>query len=486
MSLSSDRKNGHARLAFGSLALSMLLSAMGVSIPNVALPSLAQAYSAPLSEVQWVVLAYLLAVTTSIVGAGRLGDVIGRRRVLLAGIAIFSLSALLCSIATRLWLLIVARAIQGLGAATLMALTVALVSEVVPKEKLGRAMGILGTMSAVGTAMGPSVGGLLIAWLGWRAVFLAMAVLGMLIFCFIRRYLTDAGPRQFLDFQRFDLPGTLLLGMSLASYALTVTLGGGRLSSVNLGLLLVTGISGSLFAWNEARVPSPLIQWEALRGSDTLANLVMNALVSSIMMATLVVGPFYLSRGLGFNAALVGLVMSVGPVTSSLTGVLAGRSVDRLGASAVTFIGLFELGIGALAMSLLPPILGVAGYIVSALLMSPGYQMFQAANNTSVMSKTGSDQRGVVSGMLSLSRNLGLITGTSVMGAVFSLATRTPQITMASPDAAVHGMRVTFRVATALAILALFMAVRTERRRAVETTRNADFGSATRGKNRLA
>jgi MFS family permease len=150
-------RNGHlpGRLALASLSLSMLLSSLATSIANVALPALAQVFGASFQGVQWIVLAYLLASTTLIVSVGRFGDITGRRRLLVAGILVFTASSVLCGVAPTLWLLIVARAAQGLGAAIMMALSVALVSEIVPKAKTGSAMGLLGTTSAIGTALGP-------------------------------------------------------------------------------------------------------------------------------------------------------------------------------------------------------------------------------------------------------------------------------------------------------------------------------------------
>ena len=177
------------RWALASLSLSMLLSSLGTSIANVALPTLAQAFAASFQEVQWVVLAYLLAITTLIVSVGRLGDIIGRRRLLLAGIALFTAASVLCGAAPTLWLLVAARAAQGLGAAVMMALTMAFVGETVPKERTGSAMGLLGTMSAIGTALGPSLGGVLIAGFGWRAIFLVNLPLGLLTFVLACRYL---------------------------------------------------------------------------------------------------------------------------------------------------------------------------------------------------------------------------------------------------------------------------------------------------------
>ena len=139
----------------------MLLSSLGTSIANVGLPTLAQAFTASLQQVQWIVLAYLLAITTLIVSVGRLGDLTGRRRLLLAGIFLFTVASILCGVAPTLWLLIAARAAQGVGAAIMMALSMAFVGETVPKERTGSAMGLMGTMSAIGTTLGPSLGGVL-------------------------------------------------------------------------------------------------------------------------------------------------------------------------------------------------------------------------------------------------------------------------------------------------------------------------------------
>jgi MFS family permease len=459
MASSNNKKDSQSTTpAIGSLGLSMLLASSGTSIPNVALPELAREFSVSIPEVQWVILAYLLAVTSLIVGAGRLGDALGRRNVLLSGVLLFTVSALLCGIAPNLGFLIASRALQGVGGAVLMALTVATASEIVPERRLGRSMGLLGTMSAVGTAIGPTVGGLLITWGGWRSIFLAMVPIGALLVVLMYRYLPSPGAKTRPDPLQLDLAGTFLLAVALTAYALTMTVGGGQPNLMNGALLVLASASATLFCWNERKVRSPLVPWAALRDADVLANLTMNFLVSCVMMSTLVVGPFYLSHGLKLSVGTVGLVMSVGPITSMLTGIPAGWVVDRRGPSLVMVLGLVELGVGAFVMSWLPPRLGIAGYVIAAVLMSPGYQMFQAANNAGVMNKVNPVQRGVISGMLGLSRNLGLITGTAVMGAVFSNLAYTSQTKAVSIDALERGLRVTFTTAAVLAFLALIIA----------------------------
>src|SRR4030081_449908 len=447
------------RWALASLSLSMLLSSLGTSIANVALPTLAQAFSASFQEVQWIVLAYLLAITTLIVSAGRLGDITGRRRLLLAGIFLFTAASVLCGLAPTLRLLIAARAAQGVGAAIMMALTLAFVGETVPKQQTGSAMGLLGTMSAIGTALGPSLGGVLIAGPGWRAIFLVNLPLGILTFVLAHRALPVDRPGLKTDRAGFDTMGTLLLAVTLAAYALAMTIGRGSFGALNIALLLSAVLGGGLFVRAEARAASPLIRLAMFRDPVLSSSLAMSALVSTVLMGRLVVGPFYLSGGLGLEAALVGLVLSVGPLVVALTGVPAGRMADRFGAHRMTMVGLVGIAAGCFILSMRPAALGIPGYIAPLVVITVGYALFQTANNTAVMTDISPDQRGVISGLLNLSRTLGLVTGASVMGAVFALASATTDITAASPEAVAAGMRITFVVAALLIAGALAIAV---------------------------
>lgn len=448
----------------------MLLSSLGISIANVGLPTLAHVFDAPFQAVQWIVLAYLLTITSLIVSAGRLGDLIGRRRLLLGGLALFTTASILSGIAPTLGWLIGARALQGLGASVMMALTMAFVGETVPKERTGSAMGLLGTMSAVGTALGPSLGGILIAAFGWPAIFLINAPLGLLALTLAYRYLPADRARAPAKAATpgFDLVGTALLAMALAAYALAMTIGHGQFGFVNLALLSVFAIGAALFIRVEARVPSPLIRLPLLADPALRTGLIMSALVSTVIMATFIVGPFYLSQGLGLDTAHVGAVMSIGPLTAALTGVPAGRIADRFGAARMTIIGLSALTIGCGLLAALPTRFGIPGYVVPLVVCTLGYALFQTANNTAVMADIQPDQRGVVSGMLSLSRNLGLVTGASVMGAIFAFASSGAGRLVSGPAAAATGLGATFSVAAVLMLAALILAAISQTRTLAE------------------
>jgi MFS family permease len=398
---------GRRRGATLTLSLSMLLASLGTSIANIALPRLAEDFSAPFARVQGVVVAYLAALTVCVVLAGRLGDLYGLKRMQLSGLALFAAASLLSALAPDLTLLMAARAAQGAGAAFLMTISMALMRETAGEARIGRAMGLLGTVSALGTALGPSLGGALIPLAGWRGIFWVQVPLAL---------------------------------AALALAFATLPADGARGARRGAGLLAVL----------ERRL---------------LPNLLVNIVVAAVMMTTLVVGPFYLGLALGLTPAWVGLVMSVGPVISILGGVPSGRLVDGWGAARVLSLGLALLAAGAFLLAVLPGFAGVAGYVAAIAVLTPGYQLFQAANNTAALADVAKDRRGLASGLLGLSRNIGLIAGASLMGAVFAAGVGTQDFAHADAAAITAGMRATFLLAAAMtaAAMALVFAGRFER-----------------------
>ncbi len=442
-----------------SLASANLLAALGISLPTVALPTLAADFSASIPAAQGVILAYLLGITATIVSAGRLGDLQGCRPMLLLGLALYTLAASACALAPTLPILIVARAVQGGSAAFLMALSVALVRESVAVPQIGRAIGLLGTLSAVGTALGPALGGVLLAsGPGWRGMFLLLALMAAATVVLALRHTPRA--RQSPQQGAYpDIPGVLLFAGSLTAYALAMSQWRERVDLDSIGLLAAGLIGAGLFIWRQRHAGVPLIDPGTLSMPGLVACMIPNALVATVMMATLVVGPFYLVGGLGLSGAQIGFTLAVGPMTSALAGVPAGRLVDRIGAGRAVRLGLVAMVVGAAALATLPPSLGLGGYIAGLILLTPGYQLFHVANNSLVLTAAPSAHRGAVSGLLSLSRNLGLMTGASAMGALFAAAVGSPDLAIATPDEMATGLRVTFLTGSVMLLLALFSPV---------------------------
>ncbi|WP_233963361.1 MFS transporter [Pectobacterium versatile] len=380
-----------------TLALAILSASLGTSIANIALPTLTAVFSAPFAQVQAVVIAYLAAMALSVVIAGRLGDRYGLKPVFITGLGLFAIASLLCAIAPQLWQLIAARALQGIGAAFLMTLGMALLRQTAGEKHVGRAMGIVGTVSALGTALGPSVGGFLLAIAGWRSLFWIQIPLVTIVL-----------------FMAFTLlPATQV--KEKASH------------------------SGGL----------------SLRNTTLLSNLTINAAVTAVIMTTLIVGPYYLGLGLGLKETLVGLVMAIGPAVATFSGIPSGRLVDTWGFRRSLTAGLSLVVTGTFMLAILPNLLGVTGYILAIIVLTPGYQLFQAANNTATLAEVPGNQRGTVSGLLNLSRNIGLIAGASIMGQVFALGVGTEDFTHAEPASLANGMQLTFFLAGAMVLVAI-------------------------------
>ena len=382
-----------------ALALVMLLGSLGASIANIALPTLSAGFEVPFYQVQWVVIAYLAALTLCAVIAGRLGDRHGRKRMLLSGLAIFCAGSFACGIASSLPLLVAARVVQGIGAAFTVTLSMALVSQSNGGASVGRALGLLGAMSALGTALGPSLGGLLLSTTGWRGIFICLVPLGMAAIVLVIRNVPDDG--------------------------------------------------------GQSRIKRGSGDWSVTSGM--LRGMACNFLVAGVMMTTLVVGPFYLSVGLGLDSLATGLAMTVGPALSIAAGVPLGHGVDRWGTRWSVLAGLGVMGIGSIGLAVLPQVLGLFGYLAAIAVLTPGYQLVQAGNAAATMEAAGESRRGTAAGLLGLSRNLGLILGASVMGAVFALGAGTAELAALTPVMVGDGLQMVFAVASIMIAVAFWL-----------------------------
>ncbi|UTV26645.1 MFS transporter [Photobacterium atrarenae] len=398
-----------SRLALVGLAMGLLLSSFNISVVNVALPDLANRLAVSMPAVQWLVVTYLLAMTCLMPMAGWWGDRWGRKPVMLSGICIFSLGTIGCVLAESLTPLIMARLVQGVGAALMISLAMTFVSDLLPASKTGLAMGVLGTTSAVGTALGPVLGGLLITYFHWHALFYVSLPVSILSFLISARQLPD---------RRSVAP-----------------------SSVPQGHL-----------------------WHHLRESTGLQRSCgANFLVSAVIMSTMVVGPFYLSDGIGLTTEQIGLVMAFGPVVAAVTGAPAGKLTDNRGPGFVIRTGLVVMLSGCLLIALLSiwglsfPGAAAFGYVVPLVMITAGYAMFQAANNTLVMKNVQEGRKGVTSALLNLSRNLGLMAGASVLGWVYLVAMA---VAPTGQPQSVVAFAVTFVVSAGLVMLALSGMVR--------------------------
>ena len=443
------------------LSLSILVSSLATSMSNVALPHLTQVFNASMQAVQWVVIAYLLVITSLVVSLGRLGDILGNRRMLLIGMFIFALASLLCAMSNTLIWLVLARALQGLGAAIMLALSMALMSKT--QQKSGRAMGVWGSMSAAGTALGPALGGMSLSLFGWQSLFLLTLPLTLVAFFILYRALPT---EQVINKEKaqLDVKGNLLLSLSITFFALAMTLNPNQLGPLNMGLFSIAILGVVLFFQIEKTQSSPLIPPQLVQQKAITIGFINCAITASVVMTSLILGPYYLSISLGLSEFQFGLVMSSGPIMVALTGLPAGYLVDKLGPKKPIIIGLSLMMIGCIFMSANSPDTGVFGYIFALITITLGFSLFQIANSAQLLQEATSSSKGLISGLLNLARNLGFITGATVMSSLFFYFIGKETIDLAIENNVTFALQSTFLIAAFILFMGLLLTPMTKQK----------------------
>jgi len=464
-----------AGVAVSSLAFAVLLPALGSSISNVALPVLADSFAGSSLPVQWVVVSYLLALVSCIVGAGVLGDSFGHKRLLVAGLSLFSIASMLCVLSTGWWWLLLGRLLQGVGASAILAQSLVLLRSAAAVNQLGAAMGLFSSAAAIGTALGPVLAGLLLTFFDWRSIFCLLFGLGGLGVLLCANYVaadvaTDVSEQP--QPQPFDGLGAMLLALTSLWYALgcsgvvladMLPASASQLVHAVLPAMVVDTVcwwlallSFSVFVLRQRTSRYPLINLAFFQEKRRNLSLLAGFLVDAVAMATLVLGPFYLSDALGLPAWQVGLLLSVGPLAAACSGYPAGKLADRFGPARMMRTGLLLMVMGVCCFAWFPLLFGVYGYVAALLLMTPGRQLFLTSNQAVVMQHASGFGPAMVAGLLQLSKNLGLLTGASVLPAIFSLQLAPLSLAAASPIQLEAAFNRTFLLA-ALALMLIWL-----------------------------
>lgn len=412
-----------------SVACGTFMSTLDSSIVNIALPTLTNDLVTTITKIKWVVIGYLLAITSLILPFGRLSDHFGRRQVFATGFLIFSFGSMLCGLATDVTFLILSRILQGVGAAMLMANGPAIITSTFPPDERGKALGILAMVVSAGLITGPSVGGILISYIGWRSIFLLNVPIGLigtiLAYRFIRQ---ESGGKVNAP---FDWAGAVIqmVALILLIFALDppeISMSGSAPVSLPSALLAILAfIFGALFVKIETEVKSPILDLSLLKyrtfWTANLAGFLMFVAFSSVT----VLMPFFLEEALLFDTAYAGLIMTAIPLTILVVAPLSGRLSDRVGSRGLSATG---AGLVALSLFLMSGLLGpglTSGtsqlYVVVLLcLVGLGTGLFQSPNNNAIMGCVPKNKLGTASAMLATIRNLGMVMGTGMATGIFT------------------------------------------------------------------
>ncbi len=419
----SAGRNPWAILAVLCLGLFMIL--LDGTIVNIALPQLMDSFEASLSDVEWVMNAYVLMFAVTLVTLGRLGDLYGRRLLFMSGMTLFTVASLACGLAPGTGWLIAFRVVQGLGGAAMMPATLSIVAAVFPPGRRGAAMGVWGGVSGLATAIGPSLGGLIVDAASWRWIFLVNIPIGVIGVLLTLRIVPES--KNPTAVETLDLPGVGLVTASLfcLTFALVEGQNYGWGSTAIMGLFAATVVGLALFYARERRVHQPLIDFSLFRHINFLAGNVTGLLLSAAMMGVFFTVPIFLQTVLGFSALKAGLVMSPMSVVIIFAAPAAGWLSDRLGSRWIVAAGMFLLGFGIAWMAGLTPFHEkITPDTTSLELLFPfvvagiGIGLGVAPVTSAVMATAPLDRVGNASGVLSTMRQVGSLMGIAILGAV--------------------------------------------------------------------
>lgn len=403
-----------------AVSLGSLSVALDNSILIAALPQLAAVFHTDSSVISWVNLVYYIASQSLMLTLARIGDAKGRKRVYMAGLGFYTLGLIGCAAAQNVPMLIAARAVQGVGAATGYSLSMAIAVAVFPADERGRALGILAGSNSVGLVVGPVIGGLLLDLLGWRGVFYARAPFALAALLMILFIVREQKSKE--DYFRLDLAGAISLFCFLGSFFLFLSFGGKW--GFRIPAVLLMGASGlCCFIWfivAEGRAAQPILRLGLFK-RRVFAAASVTGLFNGFGAATMTfLVPFYLVQGLSFSGSAVGLTMALVAVPLLILSPISGRLSDKIGSTALCTFGmaLGTIGLFLLSRPIAHPSYGAIATGVA--LMGVGTAIFLAPNNSAVVGSVPKDMLALASGIAVATRQVGVSSGIAIAGALFS------------------------------------------------------------------
>jgi EmrB/QacA subfamily drug resistance transporter len=384
------------------------------------MPTLTGTFGVSMAVIEWVAMSYMLALTIFLPLFGRLADVYGRATLYNVGFIVFSVGSALCGAAGTAGFLIGARVVQAIGAGLLQANSVALITQAFPAGERGKAIGIQGAVQAISMAIGPFVGGILIAAVGWRAIFyvnLPIGALGTIAALLV----LPRSPKAVKE-ERVDYLGAALFAAGLACLVLAFN-EGAKLGWTSRSILGYLGLAVALLAalvHQELRVEHPLIDLRLFRNATFLLGNVTGLLSYFVLFAVMFLMPFYLQKVLHYSSELAGSLLMPVPLAMAVVAPFAGHLSDKIGSRVMTTSGMLVSAIACFHLLGLGPTERTSLLLAALVLLGVGMGLFTPPNNSAIMGAAPADKLGVAGGVLNMMRSLGLILGIDLSGAIFT------------------------------------------------------------------
>lgn len=415
----------HKALSFpqatvGVVVLGTFISSFDINVVNMALPVMQSVFQTTIHSIEWVIVAYLLALSATQLIFGRLSDLFSRKKIYLTGMTVFTFSSLACALSPSLPVLILARVAQALGAAMMSSSASPIIIDTVDPQQRGKSLGFLAMAVAVATCLGPSLGGLLVSRFGWNSIFLVNVPIGLIGAFLALRFIPERPVAA--QSKGFDALGSVLMVVALSLIMLSLS----QMSSVDgqsalTPLMLIAGLLLLvIFALHEQRAASPLLNPALFKiriftGSTLAAMFFYMAEFILVFLA-----PYYYQRFHGFTPLSAGLLMFPMSLAMIIGAPISGAIADRFDSKLLSCAGLGMMALGILWFSTFSASTPIPALVCAMFLLGLGGGFFQTPNTNAVMSSVRTDQRGVASATLGTMRNVGMATGEAISAALIA------------------------------------------------------------------
>jgi EmrB/QacA subfamily drug resistance transporter len=402
----------------GAMCFALFMTMLDNTVVNVALPSIQRDLHASLQSLEWTMNAYTLTFAVLMVTGGRLGDIFGRRRLFLFGVAVFGASSLAIGLAPNDAVLVAFRAVQGIGAAFMMPATLSIITQAFPAEQRGMAIGTWAGVGAVALAIGPVLGGFLTQDVSWRGIFFLnppIAVGAVAVTLFAARESRDETAKRRVDFAGI---ATLTSGLTALVLAL-VESNSWHWGSVRIvGLFVVAVVAMAAFVVIELRRRAPMLDFSFFRSRTSLGANLVGFLVTFAMFAQFFFLTLYMQNVLHYSPLQTGVRFLPATLLIMVMGPVAGRLTDRVGPRPLMALGLAIVGAALLIQSQLTIHTGYGLLLPGFVLMGSGIGLVMSPMSTAAMNAVDRTKSGAASGVVSMSRMVGGTVGLAVMGAL--------------------------------------------------------------------
>ena len=403
------------------VGIGTFMSALDGSVVNIIVPVLRAYFKSDVASVEWVVVVYLLVVSSLLLTFGRLGDLRGHKAMYSAGFLIFVATSAVCGLAPTVSVLVAARTVQAIGAAMLFANAPAILTRSFPPQQRGQALGLQATMTYLGLTVGPSLGGWLTQSISWRAVFYINVPIGLLAFILSLVFIPADKPDTARS-ERFDLPGAVLFAAGLGALLLALNQGDawGWASPAVIICAAAAVVLLGIFLRVELRTPAPMLDLSLFNQrifSASTASAVLNYIC---LYSVIFLMPFYLLQGRGLNPAQAGLLLTAQPIVMAIVAPVSGSLSDRIGSRLLSTLGMLVMAVGIFLLSLLKPDAANSAILFGLAITGLGTGIFISPNTSALMGSAPRQRQGIASGILATARNVGMVLGVGLAGAILT------------------------------------------------------------------